>query len=193
MRIAWCFRYAVAACTVLALAAGLAFSTITPAAADDDAGAYGGFGGGDFRSPCRPRDGLAGIRFRAGTALDAVTAICVPISSNREEWAGETYEPTQLWGGSGGGRQKIMCQNGDVVRRMRVSIGPWGDILVVKYLTIECEDLASDYTYKVQATKVGTVTKSKWIGCEYNKIGTGLYGRSGNLVDRVGLQCGDYN
>lgn len=148
--------------------------------------------GAASNSPCRPRDGLVGIKYRAGTALDAVTAVCVPISASRTEWAGNTYSPTQLWGGGGGGRGSIMCQNGDVIRRIKVHAGPWGDIAVVKYLTIECEDLATDYTYKVQMPTNGTVNSSDWIGCGAGRIGSGIYGKAGNLVDRVGLACDKY-
>lgn len=175
----------------LAVVASATFSTTAPSLAKD-MGVYGGSGGGRFDSPCRPRDGLVGIKYRSGTALDAVTAVCVPINAARTEWAGSTYSPTQMWGGGGGGRGTLMCQNGDVIRRLRVSAGPWGDIAVVKFLGIECEDLATDYTYRVQASNSGTVTGTSWIKCGGGRIGSGIYGRSGALVDAIGLKCDSY-
>lgn len=185
------FKSAISATAMLAVTAGAALTAMTPAHAVD-INSYGGQGGGSFRSPCRPGHALIGINMRAGMALDAVTAICMPLSADRWEWGGQAYEPTQYWGGGGGGYQKIACQPGDVVRRMKVSAGPWGDIAVVKFLAIECEDLATDYSYKVAAPANGTVTGSKWIGCGYNQIGTGIFGRSGMLVDRIGLSCGKF-
>ncbi len=162
-------------------------------AAPGDAGSYGGNGGGSFRSQCRPPDALIGINMRSGTALDAVVAICIPLTPDRQEWAGQAYEPTQYWGGGGGGYQKIACQPGDVVRRLRVSRGPWGDLTVVKHIAIECEDLATDYTYKVVPGQTGgTVKGTRWIDCGEGEIGLGIYGRSGALIDKIGLQCGPY-
>jgi hypothetical protein len=182
----------VSTAAVTAVVATATLSGTAPSFAAKEEGSFGGKGGGRYDSPCRPRDGLVGIKYKAGTALDSITAVCVPISASRTEWAGSTYTPTQQWGGGGGGRGTIMCQNGDVIRRIKVHAGPWGDIAVVKFLTIECEDLATDYTYKVQMPTNGTVNSSSWLGCSAGRIGSGIYGNAGMLVDRVGLACDKY-
>lgn len=187
MRVGGFFGSALA---VAAMAAGMSVAPVGTAAAKD-VGTYGGDGGSSFRSPCRPGEGLAGLRIRSGTALDAVAALCVKLNFRRTDWNGEPYTPTQLWGGGGGGSQSVKCNEGDIVRRLRVSAGPWGDIPVVKHIAIECYDLSNmDYHYRVvQKNPQGTLDGSRWKDCPDGYIGSGVYGRAGNLVDRLGLSC----
>lgn len=170
--------------------AGALIASLPTAAGAKDVGAYGGDGGSDFRSECRPPDALIGINLRSGTGLDAVVAICIPLNAERTEWAGQAYEPTQYWGGGGGGYQKIACQPGDVVKRLRVSTGLWDNhIFIVKYIAIECKDLGSNYTYRVAQQNVNQgIVSTKWMDCK-KRIGSGIYGWSGQMIDRIGLSC----
>ncbi|MEZ5669277.1 MAG: hypothetical protein R3F55_17945 [Alphaproteobacteria bacterium] len=157
-----------------------------------DVGPFGGGGGGNFRSECRPNDVLIGVNLRSGTALDAVVAICTPLNAERTEWAGGAYEPTQYWGGGGGGYQKVACQPGDVVQALSSSYGPWSELTIVKHISIQCRDLGSDYTYEVRPDQVaGTVVATDWAGCDAaTETASGIFGGSGEYVDRIGLVCG---
>lgn len=189
MRVAQLLRSAGSACVMLALAVGLGLGAVNEGRAGD-VGQYGGSGGGNFRSKCRGSDALIGINMRSGSALDAVVAICIPLTADRKEWGGGAYEPTQYWGGGGGGYQKIACQPGDVVSQLRVSKGPWGDGTVVKHIRIECQDLGSDYVYEVAPGQIaGETNGTRWLTCPSNALGSGIYGRSGALVDKIGLAC----
>ncbi len=173
----------------IALSFGMGLGLLSTSALADDVGPYGGGGGGDFRSECRPGHALIGINLRSGTALDAVVAICIPLNQEKTEWGGEAYEPTQYWGGGGGGYQKAACNPGDVVTKLRVFRGPWNDIVVVKGFTITCKDLGSDYSYVVAPTSGGTVTGKNTMKC--SEIATGIHGGSGTMVDSLGLVCAD--
>lgn len=150
----------------------------------------GGFGGGVFTSACRPGHALIGVNIRSGTALDAITAICVQLNASQTEWEGQTYEPTQYWGGGGGGYQNAACQPGDVVNRFIVRAGPWDDLFIVKSIALECKDLGSNYTYDVVPNHAGTVTRTGRYTCD-GDIPTGIYGKYGAFVDKVGLLCAD--
>lgn len=177
------------ACALLsALSAATLFATEVRAR---DAGPHGGGGGGNFRSECRPNDALIGVNLMSGAALDAVVSICIPLNPERTEWAGQAYEPTQYWGGPGGGYQKIACQPGDVVRALRIASGPWSELTIVKHIAIECRDLGSSHTYQVVPGEVGgTVHVTEWVGCnDETEIGSGIFGGSGTYVDRIGLIC----
>jgi hypothetical protein len=73
-----------------------------PALAAWNTRTVGGLGGAPFRSECRPNDVVIGFNVRYGEAIDAIVPICIPLNPQRTEWAGEAYEPTQYFGGSGG-------------------------------------------------------------------------------------------
>ena len=176
-------------CAILAAAVGLSLATATGGNARE-AGSSGGNGGGFYRSECRPPDALIGINLRSGIVLDAVVAICIPLNAERTEWAGQAYEPTQYWGGGGGVYQKIACKPGDVVGALRVSKGPSGAGTVVIHVAIQCWDLGSDYSYEVLPSQTGgTVSGTRWFSCGSNEYGSGIYGRSGTFVDKIGFMC----
>jgi hypothetical protein len=86
---------------------------------------------------------MIGINMRSGTALDAIVAICIQIDGQRVEWVGQAYDAGDYAGGSGGQYQKIACDPGDVVMSLKVHAGPWGDLTVVKHISIVCRNLVS--------------------------------------------------
>jgi hypothetical protein len=139
---------------------------------------------------CRPAHAMIGINMRNGAALDAVVPICIAMDGQREHWVGEAYEPTPYMGGPGGTYEKIACKPGDVVKSLRVHVGPWGDLTVVKYVSIVCRNLITRSEYKVIPRERGrTKTNSRTFTCDREQIASGLYGRHGLLVDKLGLDC----
>jgi hypothetical protein len=124
-----------------------------------------------------------------GSALDAITAICSPLNPARTDWAGQPYQPTQVWGGSGGRPKQLRCQTGHAVHRLKAWVGPWGDLTVVKGVGLLCGDLDEAYYYEVVRGAQSTVTKEGEVKCKDGDWATGLFGGSGNLVDRLGLVC----
>jgi len=155
-----------------------------------DIGHVGGDGGGEFNSRCRPNDVVIGFNMRSGTALDAIVPICIPLNAERTEWAGQAYEPTPYKGGGGGSYQKIACRPGDAVRHFHVYAGPWSRLTVVKHVRMTCQDLNSGNWYDVVPGQIaGTVTSDKRFSCGDGEWGTGIYGKHGLLVDRLGFSC----
>lgn len=170
---------------ILAITCGL-YAT-TGGAVAYDLGAIGGKGGEAFDSRCRSKDALIGINLRSGTALDAVTAICIPVSK-KFEWAGKAYEPTQYWGGSGGGYQKVACQPGYVVQKLTVYAMRWGDAAVVNSASIRCKNFLTFHEYDVAPRRAGKIIGSDSNNCDRG-YANGIHGGYGNLVDRLGLSC----
>jgi hypothetical protein len=170
---------------------------VTPAHAMD-IGDIGGDGGAPFRSECRanqtgvivPGDVIIGFNMRSGTALDAIVPICISLNDRGTEWKGEAYEPTQYFGGAGGGYQKIACQPGYAVRHFHVFAGPAGNINIVKHVRMTCQKLDSGLWYDVSPNQIGgTVTGDQRYSCGDRHWGSGIYGKSGAFVDRLGFVC----
>lgn len=162
-----------------------------PALAAWNTRVVGGTGGAPFRSECRRNDVVIGFNLRYGVAIDAIVPICIPLNPERTEWAGEAYEPTQYFGGSGGSYYKLACQPGDAVREVELTPGDWGDHFVVRKIDLWCYDLQSG-TKNFVSMPYPRETRPRLpvkIGCGSNEWVTGIYGRSGALVDQLGLVC----
>jgi hypothetical protein len=164
-----------------------------PALAARNTNAAGGLGGAPFRSVCKPNDVVIGFNVRYGAALDAIVPICIPLNPQRTEWAGQAYEPTGYFGGRGGSYLKLACQPGDAVRLINVWTGPWGSGTVTKALVVTCFDLESGKETTGESTQLQwldtTYRTIHGIGCEPGEWVTGIFGRSGALVDQLGLVC----
>lgn len=184
-----CFT-APAARAIMAGAIALALSVFATESSAEYATRYlGGIGGGSYRSPCRPNDVLVGVHIRSGNAVDAITAICSPLNPSRTDWAGETYQPTQAWGGGGGSPKALRCRQGDAVHRLKVQQGPWDIVTVVKGIGLLCGDLDAAHYYEVVQGAQSTVSGSGEVKCNDGDWATGIFGNSGALVDSVGLLC----
>lgn len=168
-------------------AAACGLSAVTGSALANDLNAIGGKGGEPFESRCRPNDALIGINLRSGTALDAVSAICRPLTK-KYGWTGKSYEPTQYWGGNGGGRQKAVCKRDYVVGRLKVYVMRWGNIMVVNSISIRCKNYKTFHEYDITPRRAGTIIDSANNSCNRG-FATGIHGGYGNLVDRLGLSC----
>ena len=171
------------------------FALVTQSHATD-MGDIGGDGGTPFRSECRASasgmrsDVIIGFNMRSGTALDAIVPICIALNEQGTEWAGEAYEPTQYFGGGGGSYQKIACQPGDAVRHFHVYAGPWGNMPIVKHVRMTCQKLSSGLWYNVVPQQIGgTVNGDQRYSCGNANWGTGIYGKSGAFIDRLGFVC----
>lgn len=171
----------------LLFAGACSLCSVTGDALAYDLQAIGGGGGEHFESRCRPGDALIGINVRSGTALDAVSAICMPVTK-KYDWAGKSYQPTQYWGGHGGGHQKAVCKRGYVVGRLKVYAMRWGKIMVVNSISIRCKSYKTFHEYDITPRRAGTIVASASNDCKRG-FATGLHGGYGNLVDRLGLAC----
>jgi hypothetical protein len=125
---------------------------------------------------------------RSGTALDAVTAICISLDEGWRNWSGKAYEPTQYWGGDGGGYQKVACKPGHTVKQLKVSAMMYGKLGVVNSVSIRCRNLQTGYEYDVAPTRAGTILGTQKQTCSRG-IANGIHGAAGTFVDRIGIAC----
>jgi hypothetical protein len=148
-----------------------------------DMGDLGSRSGSGFRQTCHGTDVLIGFSMKTGSALDAINPICINLSPQRT-WI-QAYE--LAWkGGGGGGYQKLACQFNYAVRHLHVYTDRNG---AVNHIRITCQDLNSgDWSDEVPAFG-GEATRNKRFSCDDGEWATGIYGRAGGLVNRLGLQC----
>lgn len=174
---------------VLLACCALTLSALMTESRARDIGALGGEGGAPFRLACRPGDVMIGFNMRSGSALDAIVPICIGLNPQKTEWGSPAYEASGYVGGNGGNYQKIACKVGYVVRHLHVYMDA---NKIVNHIRITCADLDSnpgDWHDVVPGQIGGQAIGDLRFNCLDHEWGTGIYGRSGTLVDQLGLQC----
>lgn len=170
--------------TLAYLALGLTGVFAVTASEARDAGSLGGGGGGEFRSQCPANTAWFAYAGFYGTALDGIRPHCTVIQPNKTT-LGDTQPKYQ--GGQGGGLIQRTCPANSVVTALRV----WMEAnkLVAK-IDLTCTNLL-DGQETIQAGKVdGTpIEPSVLFSCNADEIGVGVYGRSGAMIDKIGLIC----
>ena len=121
---------------------------------------------------------------RAGSALDGIRALCTSVQPNKTTTG--TFE-TDYHGGGGGDRIQRTCPANSVVTAMRVWMG--NDRLVSKF-DLTCTNL-QDGSTSVQGGETGgrPIEPSVLFSCNPDEVGVGIYGRSGAMIDNIGLIC----
>lgn len=162
----------------------LGLSIVASGALARDAGGLGGGGGGEYRSPCPANMAWFAYIGRAGSALDGIRALCTSVQPNKTTTG--TFE-TDYHGGGGGDRIQRTCPANSVVTAMRVWMG--NDRLVSK-IDLTCTNL-QDGSTSVQAGRTGgrPIEPSVLFSCNPDEVGVGIYGRSGAMIDNIGLIC----
>jgi hypothetical protein len=166
----------------------LGILAIISAAHARDAGSDGGSGGGAFRSTCNPQNVLIGFNLTMGKSIDAIKPICIPLSPDGKSWTGSAYE-TQKAGGNGGKLFKIACNPGNVVKTIRTGVDRNN---MVSGVSIRCVGLADPNgltTPFVIGNSQGVQTQQQNFECRSGELATGIYGRSGAMLDALGLVC----
>ncbi|TIS61387.1 MAG: hypothetical protein E5W93_07965 [Mesorhizobium sp.] len=167
----------------------LAAPLLAPSAfAEREAGSFGGQGGSPFHGTCSPK-ALAGVFLRAGKALDAVMIDCGTLNKNGTvtDVVGDAHFHA---GGSGGdpfGSIGQFCPKNALVTGMRV----WKDHNnMVNSFILRCTSM-TDGTNTWTTMQAGgeAINDPVKILCKKNEIGIGIYGRSGSLIDNLGLLC----
>jgi hypothetical protein len=121
---------------------------------------------------------------RAGSALDGIRALCTSVQPNRTTTGNAE---TDYHGGDGGDRIQRTCPANSVVTAMRVWMA--NDRLVSK-IDLTCTNL-QDGTTSIQQGRTGgrPIEPSVLFSCNPDEVGVGIYGRSGALIDNIGLIC----
>lgn len=148
--------------------------------------AYGGSGGGAFVDSCPQGSVAVGFDVRTGDWVDQVRLICREISQTGALGA-TSYTPVR--GGNGGTAASGQCPAGQVLRGELVGTnGVWAGKIGGRCDTPEhIFSEAGGYMGTVGPFGAnGTLSEN---ACPAGTAITGIYGRSGSWVDRVGLVC----
>ena len=168
---------------------GMAMSlAATAASADQLAGSAGGTGGKAFTARCAPGTYLKGIAYRAGDDIDSVAAICFDPKNPA------STRPTSAHGGRGGEAGTLVCQDHEPYVRAVKVIAAGAATTVVKGFQIWCSPRQQATLPPVPSAEFLAGGSNKNFGsgrypCGPNAVAVGLYGRSGNMVDALGMVC----
>src|SRR6185295_3473872 len=174
------------AAALACLALGLTSFFAVTASEARDAGSLGGGGGGEFRSQCPPNTAWFAYTGHRGTALDGIRPRCTVIQPNRTT-LGDTVAGIKYQGGQGGDPIQRTCPVSTIVTALRVWIE--ANKLVAK-IDLTCTNLQNGQQ-TIQAGQVdGTpIEPSVLFSCNADEVGVGVYGRSGAMIDHIGLIC----
>ena len=172
-------------------------------AGDRNLAAFGGGGGGDFRIVCPAGQLAVGVDVRAGAEVDQIQVICQAVGLAVDR-AGAPFgyatagvggqSRTAIAGGGGGGQQTLVCPGGSFLHALRVRSGARVD-----QATFTCARMAFRGYPDAPSTR-RTDTQSATFGgnggganaeqrCNDGELMSGLYGRSGARLDRLGPVC----
>jgi hypothetical protein len=147
----------------------------------------GGTGGTPFTIDCPAHTALVGFSLLSGTALDRLAPICSVITAQHTTGAPSEQPGT---GGKGGQYQKIACPINTQVGGMTVFDDKFGH---VNHIQLDCNNLTDGKLAGsgAPAMKFGgqPLGAPLAVSCKIGEAGVGIFGRSGDLIDQVGMRC----
>lgn len=155
---------------------------------------FGGPGGGNYEISCPFGTVMIGLRARHGSWIDALAPICAKYIQNTLA----EVEPQPFTGGSGGGEAFMRCAppRGVVVGlELFQANNKHGS---VGHIIVNCGDYfdPSRFANKLPGSAVFLGNSQRGsrtiLKCAPPLVAGGIFGRSGTLIDRVGLTCVDY-
>ena len=148
----------------------------------------GGNGGSEFALDCGAGQVLAGLAGRAGSLIDQISALCVDVDASGL-WTSTPQPAGAARGGSGGTAFERMCPTNSALIGIEGAV----DRSVVGSLVVHCRPLsARDGTsgeITALAASGGNYANPHTFACAERGVATGIHGRSGSLVDQLGLTC----
>lgn len=188
-----CRRAALAGAVLAAVLSGNAW-------ADDDLNALGGNGGDQFRARCANDQVLTGFELRAGDDVDAIRPLCVTSFGASKVSAAS---PGDWHGGAGGSFANVVCpREQPIVTGLLVGAeGP--QVRVVNNIYLFCADAsaaqvagenplasfnAPDYDNGSHG-RFSLLYDGDKQRCRAGQVAVGVHGRSGALLDAIGLIC----
>jgi len=156
----------------------------------------GGPGGGPFDDPCRP-DGsvLVGYNVTSGKAMNQFAAVCQ--AQNNGVLRGAVYG-LRTWGkADNNGADHIVvaprCPLGMAIRAMQIWVNKFKEIDSVEATCFELlPNTAGTASLQRTRTNGGQASSNAESGCPPGTIALGITGRSGALVDALGLKCSSF-
>lgn len=182
-----------AAATLLAIGATWA---ATPAlAAEGDTTIFGGPGGGGFLDRCQDGWVLKGLNYTSGKDLNSIGTVCAPLVNGHVQ---DTVKGQGTWGKPAESKQvglfsirpitsSVWCPSDMAVQGIWVALGAG----VVHTFSLKCRNLITYETSRVgpAQTDGGVAGNAEDRDCGGGAIAIGVIGRSGSMVDALGLHC----
>jgi hypothetical protein len=151
-----------------------------------------GPGGSPFADVCTSSDVLVGFDFVSGSAINTITAACQSQNNGvliREIYTLNTWgQPLDPTGPFGIGASPC-CPPRQVISEMTVLLDKNQEVQNVQ---ATCTNLLPQDKLQptvIEAYSRGTAVTSKHIACSPGDVADGLIGRSGRLIDGLGIQC----
>lgn len=145
----------------------------------------GGPGGGKFKDMCSANMYLVGFKYWSGSALDSVRPLCRRTTDNGN-WKGNDWRGDR-WGGNGGTPEYIYCADDQYVTSLHVR---WDGSGIVHSFDLNCHSFDRIDKSKARTfTSGGVPTDDAGTSCPIGEFAVGIRGRSGSLVDALGLFC----
>ena len=163
----------------------------------------GGSGGGPFQARCPQGEHLMGLNLRAGHNVDAVQPVCGSASGPSGPMRVGREMPR--YGGSGGDPRSLMCPPQTPVLIATYTSAEGVGVVALKVLYLYCGIVAGQqvlsempavyFAGPAQSQSIlpgasAVRTSSGYKICPAGMIPVGVHGRSGALVDALGLICG---
>ncbi len=164
---------------------------------------FGGPGGGNFSMTCDPGNYLVGFHGRAGGSVDGIGLICAPYDARIGKTGSGSRK--EYRGGRGGTEQEVYCGPGEPLTGVGLAHTRGGGLVrqYVNTVDIFCKHRPERTSCISSGEGCGPIpSKSKGVGtmgaavyqydrtnCPANEAATGIQGRSGNLIDAMGLIC----
>jgi hypothetical protein len=156
----------------------------------------GGRGGTPFQGLCPSGQHLLGFNLRAGHLVDSIQPICgVPVTTSLAEARGTMPQ----FGGAGGQPVRLICPEGAPIVLGVAILAEGRDTQIVNSIHVYCGILAGHQErpgypharYDSPAQGGGALFgRFPVVFCPPGLLAVGVHGRSGAMVDQLGLICG---
>jgi hypothetical protein len=168
----------------------LSLVTAGEVGAEERSPVKGGHGGGNFSDPCAKGFLLVGFGFRGGKALDRMTPYCKSVQNGK--WSGSKFDERAPRGQENPDgpftRGTVLCDRDQFVTSLHVW---WDHFGIVHHIRVNCHSLDRKKESKAASWNTGgEPSQDEPTACPTGMFATGMYGRSGALIDAVGLICG---
>jgi hypothetical protein len=159
----------------------------------------GGHGGGHFELNCKKTDGhqdyLIGFDYTAGKAFNSVTPFCIAAKDGK--WSGQEYkvgsrgQPAEELGGGLTPNLRpyrgVRCKRNQFVTALHVW---WDKFGIVHHVKMFCHNSARTSEFTVSTVNQGgEPNHDDSSPCPTTFFAVAMAGRSGALIDRIGLIC----
>jgi hypothetical protein len=149
----------------------------------------GGQGGGTFADACRGSDVLVGFNITQDKAMNTIAAVCRAQEDGKltgADYGLKTHgeQPT-----AGGGEQNVRCPHGQAIFGLTIWVNKFNEVDSVSATCVSLLPHSKEHAQLPRTRNGQDVTESA-IGCG-SGVAIGLNGRSGALIDSIGLKCNE--